>query len=134
MSVLLLLPAGATAECEAETFSPGDSDVCIPCPDRSNSTAGSTTCTCDVGYAVNGTGINFECSECPAGTVSPDGNACQDCPADSFSVAGAGECFECPGNSTSVAGSATCTCWPGYGGIGFGVMLECPSTAAVPTR
>jgi len=116
--------------CAAGQFSLPDSDTCIDCPDRSNSTEGSAMCTCDIGYAVNGTGVDFECSECPAGTASPDGNACLACPADSFSVQGAGECFECPGNSTSVSGSATCTCWPGYGGIGYGVMLECPSTTA----
>jgi len=130
-SALRSFVAGGVARwtaCAAGQFSLPDSDVCLDCPDRSNSTAGSPRCICDVGFAVNGSGVIFECSECPAGTISPDGEECTSCPANTYSLEGAGECFECPGNSTSVGGLPTCSCLPGYSTTGFADTLQCTST------
>ncbi|KAG8736947.1 Dihydroxyacetone synthase [Ceratobasidium sp. 414] len=48
---------------------------------------------------------------CPAGKY-PSGNACVDCPAGSYSAAGAMSCSDCPPGTISDPGSSTCTACP----------------------
>ena len=94
----------ACTECSAGTYlatmgatSAGD---CLSCPLDSYSPAGSSVCTCNVGY------------------TGPDGEPCSACASGTYkNVTGSGACTTCPEHTSSPAGSiaeASCACNAGY--------------------
>ena len=79
---------------------------CLPCPRRSTSDGGASTCTCIAGFTrVNTSDGGWRCQACPYGTYKPSG--------------GNQPCSLCPPNTTSRIGSISrsyCICDYGFTG------------------
>ncbi len=65
-------------------------------------------------------------SACPAGTYSSN-QACNVCPVNTFSLAGATACTPCAANTASTAGSSACVAVPGFYKDVSGAVLQCPA-------
>lgn len=128
-----LCPAGSFSRagdslcspCPVNTYSRTGASMCTPCAPSSTTlgATGSSTCTCNEGYAHSGIADSVTCTSCQANQFSP---------------AGSPTCIPCPPHSTSVAMSATCVCNDPIGGpwftVGRGVTLQClPAPTSQPT-
>ena len=124
-------PAG-----KASTSTGSTSDNCVECTAGTSSLEGGQCIDCPAhSYAENPNSAT--CTLCDAGThyEGTQGSAsavCEDCPTDTFSVAG-GPCISCPPGTSSPGGTGVCTscldnfwappplnttcvpCWPGSG-------------------
>ena len=85
--------------------------ICSACPVNSNSTVGSTACTCNAGYSSD---VNTgECNPCSTGTykANPGSGGCTPCSTGTFQANSAStECTECPwGEYTSTTGASSST-------------------------
>jgi hypothetical protein len=116
-------PISSLADCRCNADYYGTDDMCVPCPEYSNSVAGTTAvsgCLCIPGYTWDA----GRCVACPAGSYKETrGSAgCVACAGNKYSVAlaasAASACVACPLQSTSPAGSASpsaCVCRAGFG-------------------
>ena len=69
---------------------------------------GSYSCKCQPGHT--GDGMDCKLSECPAGSFTPDGNTCTECPLNtynSFQDALLQECLPCPNHETTENNGST---------------------------
>ena len=130
----------ACSVCEANFYSLEGAGSCSSCQSDSVSDAQSTlesACLCNAGFYGSAgpscvacdpgsfkTAVeNAPCTECAAGhfldATGSTTDACEECPANEYSLAGAGTCTACHPNAESDAVSeseAACTCAPGYDG------------------
>ena len=105
---------GPCEECGEDTFkNVTGSGVCFNCPAHS-------TTSLTVGLFTE-----IEACQCKAGYTGPNGGPCQMCEAGKFKAGvGPQACDDCPLNSDSSAGAAICLCNPGYDGVA-GACLAC---------
>jgi hypothetical protein len=134
-------------ECSADTYSnlegANSSAKCLPCPEHSQSAAGSSTltqCLCNAGYTGPHGG---PCVECQAGEykVHPGSVPCSDCPAGKYSDDIAqttnATCESCPQHTDSEPGSPAlpaCKCNEGYSGPDGGQCVACDAGKYKPTQ
>lgn len=104
-------------QCIANSFSPVTGAIanstCFSCGPNAVSVAGSSSCSCMVGYESNG----VSCLACPAGRVKANiGNdtVCVNCLANQYSLPASSTCLQCGANTVSAAGSSFCECNAGY--------------------
>ena len=118
-------PEGGPCEwCEEGRYkSSQGSEACSSCPANTLSQTGSdelTDCRCNSGYTGSDGG---PCLACTPGKhkTGLGSSACSDCEAGTFSnTVAANSCENCPANSNSVAGSDAaqdCACAPGFTGV-----------------
>lgn len=121
-------------QCAPNTYSPDPNNKtsCLPCPRRSSSLLGSTSCSCDENFYMGLAGD--KCLECPRNSHSMKGsdfciceagkylhkdyNSCVRCPYGSVSKAGsmsAADCIECPEKAISINDRTVCRCEKGFG-------------------
>ena len=98
-------------------------NVCVSCPNNTNSAAGSfviTSCVCNAGFTGDD---GTDCVSCSAGTYKPStgSSACITCGENTYYSGDApyvtDQCTICPGNSSSTAMSSSlsdCTCNAGF--------------------
>ena len=115
------------------------STSCMPCPDRSSTTAegntGSDACKCDEGTFVNsGGGSQWVCNQCATGTYSdqPHSQQCDNCPfntyQDDIGATREQDCHNCPDNSNAAIASDSpdkCMCNMGYSGVAGQTCTVC---------
>jgi len=108
-------------------FSAGDANA-QACQPGSYSVDGSEPCTPCAAGTLQPASSQTSCDECPAGTFSGAGAAsCFTCVAGTFSSAGSEFCTQCNAGSYSAPGSQTCSsCLGGtYSAAGAGTCDEC---------
>ena len=105
---------GPCEECGEDTFkNMTGSGVCFNCPEHS-------TTNLTVGLFTE-----IEACQCKAGYTGPNGGPCRMCEAGEFKAGvGPQACDDCPLNSNSSAGAVICLCNPGYDGVA-GACLAC---------
>jgi len=117
-ALLTAAPAGTHARrrraaCPGNTYKPGDTGTCLPCPANMGTTStGAAACMCSPGYQFHAGWGN--CTACPATTykaVTSNTVSCTVCPA---------------GTTTTALASTTCVCRPGYGGSTMAECAPCP--------
>ena len=127
----------ACGVCDVNTFSLAGAVSCSACQSNSQSAQQSeleSACECNAGYygstgpscvacdpgSFKTTVENGACMECNAGdfldATGSTTDLCEECLANTYSLAGAGTCTPCHANAVSDEKASGCTCAPGHDG------------------